>query len=138
MKISFGQTARELGLLYPHVSALAKAGKITYETVGNFKFIDRADLSKVRDAAVEANYIKVNPSPDPKHFPAWLNAMGWEDATTLSEKARGNLFIAFKRGFEPPEPEPERPLPGKVDYDSRINLPLEVQIEAAREANPEA
>ena len=136
MKISFGQTARELSLLYPHVSALAKAGKITYETVGNFKFIDRADLPKVRAAAIEANYIKVNPSPDAKHFPAWLNAMGWDDATSLSEKARGNLFIAFKSGFEPPEPE--RPLPGAVEYDSRINLPLEVQIEAAREANPEA
>jgi hypothetical protein len=105
MKLSFGQSARELGLLYAHIRALSLAGKIKYETVGNFKFIDRADLPAVRQAAIEAGYIQQNASPDPKNYPAWLRAMGWNDGEAgLSEKARANLYAWFMAGNEPIDP----------------------------------
>ena len=104
-KLSFGKAARELSLGYQHLAKLAKAGLIKFEVIGDYKFIDRADLPAIRTAAIQAGYIQQNASPDPKNYPAWLRAMGWNDGEAgLSEKARTNLYAWFMAGNEPIDP----------------------------------
>lgn len=105
MKLSFGKAARELGLLYPHIAKLAKAGHIKYEVIGDFKFIDRADLPAIRAAAELAGYIQHGPKPDPKDFGDWLWSIGWENGEAeLSGKLRENMFRWFMDGSMPAEP----------------------------------
>lgn len=107
--LSSGQTAREVGVMQYHISALAKKGKIEFFLFGSGdRYYDEADLPAIRAACIDAGYLDA-PAKSVEEmyadFNVFLASIALDtDLQPLTKHQRENLFELFRTSK--PEPKP--------------------------------